>query len=147
MDLRQLDYFVHVADARSFSQAAELLSIAQPALSRQVRRLEIELLQALFRRTGRGVTLTPAGKRLLEHARGILEQVQRARTDLDESRDGNLGRVIIGMPPTVGRALSAKLVADFRVRFPRATIAIVEGLTVHILEWLAMGRIDAGLVY
>src|SRR3954469_2846664 len=65
MDLRQLEYFVRVADARSFSQAAEVLSIAQPALSRQVRRLEVELRQALFRRTGRGVTLTAAGKRLL----------------------------------------------------------------------------------
>jgi LysR family nitrogen assimilation transcriptional regulator len=147
VDLRQLDYFVHVADARSFSQAAELLSIAQPALSRQVRRLELELRQTLFRRNGRGVTLTPAGKRLLDHARGILEQVQRARSDLDEARDGSLGRVIIGMPPSVGRALSAKLVAEFRARFPRATISIVEGLTVHVLEWLSMGRIDAGIVY
>src|SRR3954464_9681768 len=126
MDLRQLDYFVHVADARSFSQAAELLSIAQPALSRQVRRLEIELRQALFRRTGRGVTLTAAGKRLLEHARGILEQVERARSDLEGSRDGDRGRVIVGMPPTVGRALSAKLVAQFRSQFPRANISIVE---------------------
>jgi LysR family nitrogen assimilation transcriptional regulator len=147
MDLKQLDYFVHVADARSFSQAAELLHIAQPALSRQVRRLEVELRQTLFVRTGRGVTLTPAGKRLLEHARGILEQVQRARADLDESRDSHAGRVIIGMPPTIGRAMSAKLVAEFRARFPRTTMSIVEGLTVHVLEWLTMGRIDAGIVY
>jgi LysR family nitrogen assimilation transcriptional regulator len=147
MDLRQLDYFVHVADALSFSRAAKLLSIAQPALSRQVRSLEIELRQALFLRNGRGVTLTAAGKRLLEHARGILEQVRRARSDLDEGRDGKVGSVIVGMPPTVGRAMSAKLVSEFRSRFPRATISIVEGLTVHVLEWLAMGRIDAGIVY
>lgn len=147
VDLRQLDYFVHVADARSFSQAAKLLSIAQPAISRQVRGLEIELRQALFLRNGRGVTLTAAGKRFLEHARSILEQVQRARSELDESRDGRFGRVVIGMPPTVGRALSAKLVSEFRTRFPRASISIVEGLTVHVLEWLSMGRIDAGIVY
>jgi LysR family nitrogen assimilation transcriptional regulator len=147
VDLRQLDYFVHVADARSFSQAAKLLAIAQPALSRQVRSLEIELRQALFLRNGRGVTPTAAGKRLLEHARGILEQVRRARSDLDEVRDGKFGSVIVGMPPTVGRAMSAKLVSEFRSRFPRATISIVEGLTVHILEWLAIGRIDAGILY
>lgn len=147
MDLKQLDYFVHVADARSFSKAAQLLSIAQPALSRRIRGLEVELRQALFLRNGRGVTLTPAGTRLLEHARGILEQVQRARAELDESRDTPVGRVALGMPPSVGRMLSGPLVSEFRARYARASISIVEGLTVHILEWLAMGRVDAGIVY
>jgi LysR family nitrogen assimilation transcriptional regulator len=147
MDLKQLDYFVHVADARSFSKAAQLLAVAQPALSRQIRALEVELRQALFLRNGRGVTLTSAGARLLEHARGILEQVQRARAEVDESRDAPVGRVTLGMPPSVGRVLSGELVSEFRARFPRASISIVEGLTVHILEWLSMGRIDAGIVY
>jgi LysR family nitrogen assimilation transcriptional regulator len=147
MDLRQLEYFVHVADARSFSRAAQILSIAQPALSRQIRSLEVELRQALFLRNGRGVTLTPAGTRLLAHARGILQQVESAKADLDESRTAPVGRVTVGLPPTVGRALSAPLVAEFRARFPRADISIVEGLTVHILEWLSLGRVDVGLVY
>jgi len=147
MDFRQLDYFVQVADARSFSKAAELLSIAQPALSRQVRALEVELRQSLFLRNGRGVTLTPAGTRLLAHARGILQQVQSARADLDETRSAPIGRVALGVPPTVGRMLSGPLVAEFRTRFPRADISIVEGLTVHILEWLALGRVDLGIVY
>ena len=71
MDLRQLEYFVHVADAGSFSKAAQLLVVAQPALSRQIRSLEVELRQTLFLRNGRGVTLTPPGGRLLAHARGI----------------------------------------------------------------------------
>lgn len=147
MDLKQLDYFVHVADARSFSKAAQLLSVAQPALSRQVRSLEVELRQALFLRNGRGVTMTPAGTRLLEQARGILEQVQRARSELDQSRDVLVGRLTLGMPPTVGRVLSGALVTEFRSRFARASISIVEGLTVHILEWLATGRIDVGIVF
>jgi LysR family nitrogen assimilation transcriptional regulator len=147
VDLRQLEYFVQVADARSFSRAALLLSIAQPALSRQIRGLEVELRQALFLRNGRGVTLTPAGTRLLAHARGILQQVESARADLDESRTAPVGRVAVGLPPTVGRVLSAPLVAAFRSRFPRADISIVEGLTVHILEWLSLGRVDVGLVY
>lgn len=147
MDLRQLDYFVHVADARSFSKAAQLLSVAQPALSRQIRGLEVELRQALFLRNGRGVTLTPAGARLLAHARGILQQVETAKADLDESRSAPVGRVAVGLPPTVGRVLSGPLVAEFRERYPRADISIVEGLTVHILEWLALGRVDAGIVY
>jgi LysR family nitrogen assimilation transcriptional regulator len=147
MDLRQLEYFVHVADARSFSRAAQILAIAQPALSRQIRSLEVELRQALFLRNGRGVTLTPAGTRLLAHARGILQQVESAKADLDESRTAPVGRVAVGLPPTVGRVLSGPLVAEFRSRFPRADISIVEGLTVHILEWLSLGRVDVGLVY
>jgi LysR family nitrogen assimilation transcriptional regulator len=147
MDLRQLEYFVQVADARSFSRAAQLLSIAQPALSRQIRSLEVELRQALFLRNGRGVTLTPAGTRLLAHARGILQQVESAKADLDESRTAPVGRVTVGLPPSVGRVLSGPLVAEFRSRFPRADISIVEGLTVHILEWLSLGRVDVGLVY
>jgi LysR family nitrogen assimilation transcriptional regulator len=147
MDLKQLDYFVHVADASSFSKAAQLLSVAQPALSRQIRALEVELRQALFLRNGRGVTLTPPGVRLLAHARGILQQVERARAELDESRDAPVGRVALGVPPSVGRVLSGPLVAEFRARFPRADISIAEGLTVHILEWLALGRIDLGIVY
>ena len=147
MDLRQLEYFVHVADAGSFSRAAELLAVAQPALSRQIRTLEVELRQTLFLRNGRGVTLTPPGGRLLAHARGILQQVQSAKADLDESRTAPVGRVAVGLPPTVGRVLSGPLVAEFRSRFPRADISIVEGLTVHILEWLAHGRVDVGVVY
>ena len=147
MDLRQLEYFVHVADAGSFSRAAQLLAVAQPALSRQIRSLEVELRQTLFLRNGRGVTLTTPGGRLLAHARGILQQVQSARADLDESRTAPVGRVAVGLPPTVGRLLSGPLVAEFRSRFPRADISIVEGLTVHILEWLAHGRVDVGVVY
>lgn len=147
MDLRQLEYFVHVADAGSFSRAAQLLAVAQPALSRQIRSLEVELRQTLFLRNGRGVTLTSPGSRLLAHARGILQQVQSARADLDESRTAPVGRVAVGLPPTVGRVLSGPLVAEFRSRFPRADISIVEGLTVHILEWLAHGRVDVGVVY
>ena len=64
MDLKQIEYFVQIADLGSFSRAASVLRVAQPALSRQVRALEVELRQPLFDRNGRGVTLTEAGKRL-----------------------------------------------------------------------------------
>jgi LysR family nitrogen assimilation transcriptional regulator len=145
MDLKQLDYFVHVADASSFSKAAQLLSVAQPALSRQIRALEVELRQTLFLRNGRGVTLTPPGARLLAHARHPAAG-GRSR-ELDESRTAPVGRVALGVPPSVSRVLSGPVVAEFRARFPRADISIAEGLTVHILEWLALGRIDVGIVY
>lgn len=147
MDLKQLEYFVHVAEFGSFTSSSRFLRVAQPALSRQVRALEVELRQTLFQRNGRGVTLTEPGKRLLEHARGILQQVQRARHDLEQQRGAVSGRLVIGLPPSVSRTLTGPLVRAFRERFPGASFGIVEGLSDHLLEWLAVGRVDFALVY
>jgi len=147
MDLKQLEYFVHVAEFGSFTQSSRFLRVAQPALSRQVRALEVELRQALFERNGRGVTLTEPGQRLLEHARGILQQVQRARLDLEQQRGALSGQLVIGLPPSVSRTLTGPLVRSFRERFPQASVGLVEGLSDHLMEWLAVGRVDFALVY
>jgi LysR family nitrogen assimilation transcriptional regulator len=147
MDLKQLEYFVHVAEFGSFTRSSRYLQVAQPALSRQVRSLEVELRQTLFVRNGRGVTLTEAGHRLLEHARGILQQAQRARLDLEQQRGAAAGRLVIGLPPSVSRTLTGPLVRAFRERFAQASFGIVESLSDHLLEWLALGRVDFALVY
>ena len=147
MDLKQLEYFVQVAEFGSFTLSSRFLRVAQPALSRQVRALEVELRQTLFTRTGRGVTLTEAGKRLLEHARGIAQQVERARLDLEQQRGAVSGRLVIGLPPSVSRTLAGPLVRAFRERFPVASFGVVEALSDHLLERLAVGRVDFCLVY
>jgi len=147
MDLKQLEYFVHVAELGSFTRAASFLSIAQPALSRQVRSLEVELRQSLFERNGRGVTLTEAGSRLLAHGRGILQQVERARLDMEDHRGAATGRLVIALPPSVSRTLTSPLVTAFRQRFPKATLSVVEGLSTYVLEWLTIGRVDCAVVY
>jgi LysR family transcriptional regulator, nitrogen assimilation regulatory protein len=147
MDLKQLEYFVHVAEMGSFTRASAYLQVAQPALSRQVRTLEVELRQPLLDRNGRGVTLTEAGKRLLAHARGILQQVERARDDLEDQRGAATGRLAIALPPSVSRTLTAPLVKAFRQQMPRADLSVVEGLSTYALEWLVIGRVDCALVY
>lgn len=147
MDLKQLEYFIHVVDLGGFSRAARALGIAQPAISRQVRSLEVELRQTLLLRNGRGATPTEAGKRLLEHARGILQQVDRARHDVDETKGASVGKVVVGLPPTVARHLTVPVVREFRQRYPRAALSIVEGFSSTLQEWLAVGRVDVGLVY
>ncbi len=147
MDLKQLEYFVQVAELGGFTRAAAVLHVAQPALSRQVRLLEVELRQPLLLRNGRGATLTPAGQHLLEHARGILLQVQRARLDLEAQRGAATGRITLALPPTVGRRLTTPLVAAFRQRFPGAQLSVVETLSAYALEWLASGRVDCAVVY
>ena len=147
MDLKQLEYFVQIAELGSFTRAASVLRVAQPALSRQVRALEVELHQPLFDRNGRGVTLTPAGQRLLAHGRGILQQVERARQDMEGERGAASGLLSIGLPPSLSRSLTAPLVEAFRARFPKAALTMVEGLSTYTLEWLAQGRIDCAVVY
>ena len=147
MDLKQLEYFRHVAELGSFTRAASFLSVVQPALSRQVRQLEVELGQNLFDRNGRGVVLTDAGARLLEHTRGILMQVGRARQELEDQRNGDSGHFTLGLPPSLGRSVTVPLVKAFGQLLPNASLATVEGLSAYILEWLNVGRVDCALVY
>lgn len=147
LNLRQLETFVKVAELGSFSKAALILNLAQPALSRQVRLLETDLRENLLLRTGRGVVLTEAGKRLYEHSVGILQLVARAREDLVASRGEPTGQVVIGLPPSMGRLLTVPLVETFRRELPKARLAIVEGFSSHIAEWIATGRVDVGLVH
>jgi LysR family transcriptional regulator, nitrogen assimilation regulatory protein len=147
MDLKQLEYFRHVAELGSFTRAASFLSVVQPALSRQVRQLEVELGQNLFDRNGRGVVLTDAGTRLLEHTRGILMQIGRARQDLEDQRNGDSGHFVLGLPPSLGRSVTVPLVKAFGRQLPNASLATVEGLSAYMLEWLNVGRVDCALVY
>ncbi|UYO44304.1 LysR family transcriptional regulator [Rhodopseudomonas palustris] len=147
MNLKQLEYFMHVAELGSFSKAAMVLDVAQPALSRQVRGLETELRQQLFLRNGRGVALTEAGRRLFDHSVAIMQMVAHAREDLGASRDAPVGRVTIGLPPSIARQLTLPLIDHFKRTLPSARLAIVEGLSSHIIEWVTTGRADVGLVY
>lgn len=147
MDLKQLEYFVRVAELGSFTRAAQVLGVAQPALSRQVRLLEVELRQNLLVRNGRGATPTQAGQLLLEHGRGILHQVERAREELGRVRSGLSGRVALGMPPSVARVLTVPLTRAFRQRLPDAQLSISEGLSTAMQENLQSGRLDIAVLY
>jgi LysR family nitrogen assimilation transcriptional regulator len=147
MDLKQLEYFVRVAELGSFTRASIALNIAQPALSRQVRLLEVELRQSLLVRNGRGATPTEAGKLLLEHARGILHQVERAREELGRVRGALAGRVAIGLPPSLARVLTVPLTRAFREQMPDAQLSISEGLSAAMQEWLVNGRLDIAVLY
>lgn len=147
MDLKQLAYFVRVAELGSFTRAAEALGVAQPALSRQVRQLEVELRQSLLVRNGRGALPTEAGKLLLAHGRGILHQVQRAHEELGRVRGALAGRVAVGLPTSLARVLTVPLTRAFRQAMPEASLSISEGLSVALLESLLNGRLDIAVLY
>lgn len=147
MDIKQLFYFVRVAELGSFTRASIVLDVAQPALSRQVRLLEVEVRQNLLVRNGRGITLTEAGKVLLEHSRGVLHQMERLREELSRVRGSLAGSVAIGLPPTLGRMLAVPVTRAFKQLMPDATLSIIEGLSKTMQESLLTGQLDIGLLY
>jgi LysR family nitrogen assimilation transcriptional regulator len=147
MNLEQLEAFVHVAELSSFTRASAILGRPQPALSRLVRQLEVDLRQTLLRRNGRGVVLTDAGKVLLEHSKGILHQVDGARHALKNLQGTLDGTFKIGLVPSVARFATLALVRRFQQEFPQADITVSEGLSSYLAEWLAMGRIDVAILY
>ena len=147
MDLKQLAYFVRVAEMGSFTRAATALNVAHPALSRQIRLLEVELRQNLLKRNGRGASPTEAGQLLLQHGRGILHQVERAQEELEQARNKLGGKVALGMPPSVARVLTVPLTRAFREKMPDAHLSISEGLTAAMQESLLNGRLDIALLY
>lgn len=147
MNLRQLEYFIQVARHGNLSHAATALRMGQPALSRHIRALEVELRRSLFHRNGRGVVLTDAGARFLSYAQGALNQLDIGRTALDESDGDLVGRVAVGMPPSLARALTVPLVRAFQQRFGKARIAITEGLSTALQERVLVGGVDVAIIH
>lgn len=147
MDLKQLEYFVRVAELGSFTRASVALGIAQPALSRQIRLLEVELRQNLLTRNGRGALPTEAGGLLLEHGRGILHQVQIARDALGAVRGALSGRVSVGLPPSLSRLVTVPLTQAFKTRLPEAQLTLTEGFSVLMHEGLRTGNLDMAVLY
>lgn len=147
MDLKQIEYFVRVAELGSFTRAAISLDVAQPALSRQVRLLEVELRQNLLTRNGRGAVPTEAGQLLLEHGRGILHQVALAREELGAARGALAGRVSIGLPPSLSRLITVPLTHAFRKALPQAQLTLTEGFSLLMLDGLRAGNLDMAVLY
>ncbi|WCB96329.1 Hydrogen peroxide-inducible genes activator [Baekduia alba] len=146
MELRALSYFVAVAEAGSFTRAAEQLHIVQPAVSQQVRRLEDELGVALFTRTTRAVTLTAAGERLLSEARAVLAAADRTRRVAAELASGDAAELRLatasGLGPWLHRVLDALAGSAPGVSVRLTTLPYRERVAA-----VAAGTLDAALVH
>jgi LysR family nitrogen assimilation transcriptional regulator len=147
VELKELRHFMRVAHAGSVSRAAEELRLAQPALSRQIRKLEHELGVSLFARHGRGVRLSAAGSLFLERAEAIAQLVSQTSEEIKSDRSPMRGRITLGVPPAAGRLLVPPFVERFQKAWPLATLHIREGVSSSLQEWLAERRIDIAIIH
>lgn len=143
MDLRQLRYFVTVARHGSFAAAGRAIHVSQPALGEKIRQLETELCASLFERHSRGVRLSAAGIRLMEHAERILAAIEDARRDVSAATEQNI-RLTIGLNPTASRVLASDLLDAFG---GSAQVLVREGMSNEIQADVGSGRLDAGFCY
>jgi LysR family nitrogen assimilation transcriptional regulator len=147
IDIRELRTFVAVARAGSVSRAAEQLRVAQPALSRQLHKLEDALGAMLFLRHGRGVTLTPSGALLLSRAEALIRQFEQLPHEIRAPGDDFTGHVVLGVPPTAGLLIAPAVLKEFRLRWPDATLQIREGISSLLEEWLVDRRVDVAVLH
>ena len=146
MELRQLEYVVAVAEEASFTRAAARTHVAQPGISAQVRRLEEELGERLFDRSGATVTLTAAGEVVLPFARAALSAVASARQAVEDLSGLVRGQVSVGMVTACPVELMPAAVAGFHREHPNVEISLVEDDSDGLLAGVAAGRIDLALV-
>src|ERR1700759_2348040 len=142
MELRQLEYFVAVAEEASFTKGAARVHVAQPGVSAQIRRLEQELGETLLDRSGRGVTLTDVGAAFLPHARAALSSVDGARLAGDELAGLTRGRGAVGMIPSCGGLELPDALAEFHRLHPGVEISLREDNSDRLLEQLRDGLLD-----
>jgi DNA-binding transcriptional LysR family regulator len=146
MELRQLAYFVAVVDEAHFTRAAERLRIAQPAVSQQIRRLEVELGERLLHRDRRTVTLTSAGEALLPYARAALAQVEHGRQAVAALRGLVTGQLRVGLVMPLPDRRVVRAIGAFGRTYPAIELTLVEDETDALLDGLASGDLHAAFL-
>ncbi|WP_394615800.1 LysR family transcriptional regulator [Lentzea sp. JNUCC 0626] len=146
MELRQLEYFVAVAESGSFTRAAERVHVAQPGVSAQIRRLERELGHDLLDRSGRTVTLTDVGAAVLPLARAALGSVESARRTVEEMAGLMRGSVRVGMVVSCGIMDLPELLSSFHSSFPAVEITLAEANSDALISSLVDGSLDFALI-
>ncbi|GIP37993.1 HTH-type transcriptional regulator GltC [Paenibacillus sp. J31TS4] len=146
MELRQLQYFVKVAQKQHVTQAAEELHVAQSAVSRQIHQLEQELGIMLFVQKGRNLQLTSVGKLFLARVETILADLERAVVEVHEFLDPTLGEVRVGFPHSLGINLLPTVVAAFRKQHPNVKFRLRQGTFLSLIRDIIEGEIDLSFI-
>ena len=146
MELTQLKYYVTIAETLSFTRAAQILHVSQPAVSYQIRRLESELGTRLFDRGGRKIALTPDGEIFLPLAQSVLLKADEALRALREHLGVETGEVRMGCNPSVATYRGPSLIASFRQHLPRVRVQLIEGGDLELEQGVLEGTIDFAVV-
>jgi DNA-binding transcriptional LysR family regulator len=147
VDFRRLQYFLRIAELGSLARASEVLRIAQPSLSRQMRLLEEELGLDLFARHRRGMQLTEGGRQLRSRIAGPLAQLDHALHDVRSLPSDLGGSIALGLPPTSVGALAAPLARRIEADPARIALRIVENSSNNLIEGLQRGELDLAIVH
>ncbi len=147
MDIRQLRYFLAVAEYRHFTRAAEASFVSQPALSQQIQALERELGTPLFDRLTTGAELTTAGQVLRSYAERILREVDNAKVAVEEVTGTVRGELSVSAVHTANLALVVEVLARFRRQHPKVAVRIHEERSGKVVESVLAGRVNLGITY
>jgi len=147
MEIRQLRYFIAVAEERHITRAAERLGMQQPPLSRQIKAIEREINVQLFQRKARGVELTAAGRVFLDDARAMLLDLEHAFDTARRTARGEQGRISVGYTTGAGlHPLVQRVIRGFRDAFPQVSMALAEDFPYDLSERLRNDQIDVAFI-
>jgi DNA-binding transcriptional LysR family regulator len=146
VQLHQLRYFVAVAETQNVTRAAAEIHVAQPSVSAQIRKLEVELGAALFHRDASGMQLTRAGETLLPMARQVLADVEEATARVKDLNGLRRGRLEVGATPSLARSLLPDVLMRYRSRYPKIVIELTEAGSQDLVEALNDGVLEIALV-
>jgi DNA-binding transcriptional LysR family regulator len=147
VELRQLTYFLAAAQTQNFRKAAELCLVAQPALSRQIAALEMELGIELFKRANQRVSLTPAGREFAAYAQQALERLQEGQQAMASILEGQEGTVLLGCIEPLATAFLANYFRVFQQRYPRIHLSVRVSRTDDVLNMVEHAEVDLGLIF
>lgn len=146
MELRQLQYFMKVAQKEHVTQAAEELHVAQSAVSRQIHQLEEELGVNLFMQKGRNLQLTPVGQLFCKRIESIMKDLDRAVAEVHEFLDPEQGEIRIGFPHSLGINLIPTIVAEFRKRYPNVKFRFKQGMFPSLIRDVTSAEVDLAFI-
>jgi LysR family transcriptional regulator, nitrogen assimilation regulatory protein len=146
MDLKQMQYFLCLAQEGNVTRAARQLNLVQPALSMQIAKLEKSLGKQLFYRASRGMSLTPAGEALAQRIAPIMSDIERVRGEIAQFGGKVSGRVSIGMITSAAQSTLPVSSATIAARYPEIHLLVCEGYSETMLEWVIAGQLDIAII-
>lgn len=146
MELRQIQYFIEVAEREHMTDAALSLHVAQSAVSRQIANLEAELGVQLFIREGRNIRITPIGKIFLHHAKAAVRAINNAKQEMDEFLNPERGTIRVGFPSSLAAHTLPTVISAFRDHYPHIGFQLRQGSYLYLIEAVNKGEIDLALL-